>query len=430
MKRAMTIAAWVLVVLALPEAEVFAVDFNAEARAGVGVSDNLLRSAQNEIDDTITTVGFSLGVVEQGRNLDLTIQSQFDYLDYSDSAFDAEWVGGLNGNATLTLIDERLSWIFQDNFGQQLFNPLQPSRPGNREDVNVFTTGPTINFFNGRRNSVRVDLRYSRRSFEIQPNDNDRLSSTISIGRDVSRQSNTSFNVSATRAEFDNSDFSPPIESYQAFVRYERNGNLNTLSVDVGYNEVEFAGINANGLLFGMAWSHTTSANGVLSVSGRSQFSDRGDIFTSLRNISTNLGNASDVLDNNAAFLSNSLNVAYVLQNTRYSIDASGNWSQQDFPSGQAGDRDVYGGRLNLQREISRTVFAGANIFFQSRDFRSLNRRDDDLSLGLDVGYRITPGLSVSLLYLHFQRSSTVLNADFTENRAFVRFAYTPVWSR
>ena len=171
-----------------------AAELEAEVRAGVGVSDNIARTSTMEIDETIATVGFDFAATEQTRRLDLDIRSNVDYLDYVDDTFDAEWVGGLNGLAIFSLIDERLTWEIRDNFGQQLLDPLEVARPGNRENVNFFTTGPTLTSSAGGRNPIVLDARYSRVSYEERPFDNDRLSGRLSVGRNTSRDATASLN--------------------------------------------------------------------------------------------------------------------------------------------------------------------------------------------------------------------------------------------
>jgi hypothetical protein len=354
-------------------------------------------------------------------------------VNYKDGPFDSEWVGGLNVLATFTLIDERLRWIVRDNFGQALFDPLQPAGPGNRENVNFLSTGPTFSLFPGSRNSIDVDVRYSRVDFEERPFDNDRLSAALGIGREVSRESTLSLNLTAERTEFDNDGVAAPtapIEQFEAYIRYETTGNRSTLGFDVGYNEVEFDGSEGDGILARVDYSRETSANGRFTVSGGTQFSDQGDIFRLLTDITNDLRDTTDITDSPAPFQNNFFVLSYTLDQVRYAINASIDWNQEDYKDDPIRDRDVFRGNLVFRREVTRTIFVGARIGFLRREFSSLPLRDDDLILGLNIGYRFSAGFDLSFEYQHFQRNSITPDADFTENRAFLRASYTPVWSR
>jgi len=362
--------------------------------------------------------------------MDLKLRSQFDYLNYKDGTFDSEWVGGLNALANFTLVDERLYWMVQNNFGQALFDPLRPASPGNRENVNFFTTGPTLSFLPGGRSPIRIDVRYSRVSYEIRPNDNERLSGTLSIGRDISRESTVSVNLSGERVEFDDNELNPPIERYDAYVRYETTGSRSTFGIDIGYNQVEYDGNEGTGTLVRIDYSRETSANGTFKVSGGSRYSDQGNIFRFYREITEGLGETSDTTDTTSPFQNNFFRVSYNLVQERYSIGASADFNQEDYKDDSGNDRDVYRGNMRLQREVSRTVFVGARVSFHRREFKYQSRRDDDLILGVNIGYRFSAGFNVSIDYQYWQRNSITPGADFHENRVFIRASYTPVWSR
>lgn len=405
-------------------------EFDAAVRAGVGVSDNIGRVPQNEIDETIATVGFDFGVIEESRKMDLNIRSNFDYVNYTDGTFESEVVGGLNGSAVFTLIDERLTWVFEDRFGQALQDPLRASQPGNREDVNVFSTGPTLSILAASRNPINIDLRYSSVDYEIRPYNNDRLTAAIDIGREISRVSTVSLNLDATRIEYGNDVVIPPVERYRVYARFETTGNLSTFGFDLGYNEVEYGGIDGDGLLARLDYTRETSANGLFSVAIGSQYSDQGNIFSAIRDRTYDLGDTADITDSPIPFQNNYVLVSYSLDRERYSVDVLVDWNQEDYFDDLGNDRDLFRGELRFRREITRKVFAGATIRATRREYESITRSDDELTMGVNIGYRFSAGLDIRFDYQHFQRNSETPGADYTENRAFVRLTYIPLWSR
>lgn len=407
-----------------------AAEYTGQIRAGIGVSDNVTRVDGGEIDETIATAGFDLRITEQSRTVDLALRASVDYLDYLDDTYDAEWVGGLDGNVSLSLIEERLRWVIQDRFGQQLFDPFQPARPDNREDVNFFTTGPVLNLFPASRNDVRIEARYGRVDYEERPSDNDRLEGKLMVGRSMAPDSKVSLNFTGRRVEYDESAFAPPIESYAGSLRIERTGSRTSVGFEAGYNELEYAGFSGDGLLLGFDWSRETSANGRVSVSAGSRYSDQGDIFQLQQGLSPSLGETIDDPDSVAPFRDNYFSLRYGLETDRQSIETSLNLRQEDYQGGTGADRDFYTGRFTMRRNLSRTVYTRARAQLTRRDYKYEDRRDDDLVLGLSLGYRFLPGFDVSVEYVLAQRNSTSAGADYSENRAFLRLAYTPRWSR
>lgn len=407
-----------------------AAELTAEVRGAIGTSDNLGRTTANEISDTMMRAGVSFGASEKTNLLEYNILSRFDYVYYSEDSFDEELIGSLNADASIVLLEERLNWVFIDTFGQQSTDPLQPISPGNREHVNFFSTGPTFNFLTGGRNFVTLNGNYSRYDYEIRPTDNDQFSGMLSVGRQLRRDRSISLNVSADRTEYSDNSAIPPFERVAAFLRFEALNRKNQFSVDIGYGEYEIEGTKGDSLLLLIDLTMQVSASGSLVFSGGSQYADQGDFFLARQSQTSGLDNTADSVTSTAPYLNNFAGVAFLINQTRYTVNTSLRWDQEDYDGGLGLDRDSVLGDFRFQRELSRELFVVGSADFQRRKFKTLNRKDDDLILGAELGYRISSGLIISLEYQRYRRNSEVVDTDFTENRAFVSFAYTPRWAR
>ena len=137
-----------------------AAEFDAEFRAGYITTDNILLAPTDEIDENIWTGGLTLDLAEESSRITTDIHVVADYLDY-DQSFESEWIGGINALIDFTLIDEHLNWVIRENFGQRLVNVFETPNPGNRENVNYFTTGPDLRFPIGGQNFIGLEGRYS-----------------------------------------------------------------------------------------------------------------------------------------------------------------------------------------------------------------------------------------------------------------------------
>jgi hypothetical protein len=123
-----------------------AADVAYEANVAVGHSDNVGRTATNEIDETIASAGLEFSVGQFGPRLQADLTGNFAYYDYLDDTFDSELMGSFSGNALLNFVPERFTWMIADNFGQVLSDPFQPATPDNRENINHLMTGPDLMF--------------------------------------------------------------------------------------------------------------------------------------------------------------------------------------------------------------------------------------------------------------------------------------------
>jgi hypothetical protein len=142
------------------------------------------------------------------------------------------------------------------------------------------------------------------------------------------------------------------------------------------------------------------------------------------------LRETSEVVDSAAPFRGNFFSILYDLSRDRTSVNVGVNWIQEDYDDGSTTDRDTTHVTLRVRRNISQSVFAGFGYQYRRRDFIELGIVDDDKQVSAEIGYRFGPASSVSLQYVHFDRSGDDAFSIATENRLFLRYFYSPAWGR
>jgi len=404
-------------------------EIQAETSAGIGMSDNITRSEDVPIEETMGLAGLNLALTEETPRLTADVRAQFDYLYYADGTFDNELVGGLAATLNFTIVDERLIWLVQETFGQQLVDPLSPSSPGNRENVSYFTTGPTLSLLPGSRNNIQVDLLYSSVNYEVRPADNERLSAALELGRQTGRDTRLSLVANTTQVDY-KSDLATDFDRHEAFIRYEINGSRNTFAFDLGVTEVDVADVTGDGTLVRLNWIRRISVDKTFVLTGGSNYSDQGDIFRFNQSGESDLRNTGDVIPGSAPFTNNFASISYVIDRERTSLNIDLSFSQEDYAGEQQFDRDTYGVNFSFSRDLSERLFAGLNFQYREREFTDLGTADDDLFTSAELGYRFGPSSSVSLQYAYFERSGDTAFVQVQENRLFVRFFFTPAWGR
>ena len=406
--------------------------FEAEFRAGLGGSDNLQRVGNGDSGDTIATGGFTFAWLQETARAEIELRSEFDYLEYLDDTFSSEWIGGLTALFDFTLIEDRLSWSLEDNFGQLAVSPFEAISPDNRQDLNFLTTGPTLSLLGGSRNELDLDFRYSNIDYEILDSDHERTSGNLRLGRVLNRDNVVSLNLGNERIEFDEEALFPPIDIRLAFLRFERVRSRSRFTLDLGYNEAETGGTEDDGFLARFEWAIEPATTRSLVFSGGSEFSNQADLFRLGQAGAANLTTTAPLVDTNEPFLNNYFSTELSLRRARYETVAGLRWSQEDYKSGLNLDRDIGRAFLNIRRDVTRTLFVGAEGSVEIIDYRYLDQKEDNTAAGLEFGYRITEYLSLSLQYRYFDREVTApaLGVSFTENRGFIVLAHRPRWSR
>lgn len=417
-------------VVVLGSGIVAAAEVDTELRLGYGVTDNIFRIASNEIEEDILSGGVSLDLIEETRRLSAHIRTNLDYLNYIDDTFEEEWLGGIDALVRLDLVEEYLKWEIRDNFGQRLFNPLAPPNPGNREDVNFFSTGPDFEMSMGARNFFGIQGRYSVVTYEDTPFDNDRASGLLRIGRRTSEDAAISLNASKERVEFDNDSLSPDYDITEAFIRYEILSSRNTINIDLGYSELQTDIANGDGYLLRVNWTRVTSPTMAFTFRGGSEYSNQGDIFRFMQTNARKVGATIDIDGGDTPFRSNFFFGRFDVSGQRTRLLFETGWNKDDYEFGSDLDRDIITGEFFVERDVTRSFFASLRSEFTSRKYDFRDSDDDTFEMAATIGYRYSPAFNVFLSFLRVDRESNVDLASYTENRAVFGIAYVPSWGR
>ena len=225
--------------LVLSGTSVFGADVNAIFNASVGRSDNILRTDDNQVEENLATVGLELDLLHESPRLSADVYVNADYIDYLDDSFDSDLEGGATAVADYWFLLDRFGWNVQYNFGQQVFDPLAPIRPDNRENVSYLTTGPQVEFPLGSRFEFKANADWSDTSYEINPNDQTRLGGRVSIGRLLNAGRTISIVGSQEHVDYDENLFTPDFDRRSVFLRFESINTRGTFTVDLGVNELE-----------------------------------------------------------------------------------------------------------------------------------------------------------------------------------------------
>jgi len=78
-------------------------DLTYEVETGVGHSDNITRVSENQVDETLATLGTHLDWTKATRRLDATVFVDLDYVEYLDNTYDGEVVGTADANLTFSM---------------------------------------------------------------------------------------------------------------------------------------------------------------------------------------------------------------------------------------------------------------------------------------------------------------------------------------
>ena len=393
------------------------------ATVGVGNSDNIARTSENEQEETIATAGLDLTLSRSGSRLDAELASQLQYLDYQNDTFDSEVVGSVVGLASLQIIEERFIWMAEDTFGQTVLDQFSPVTPGNRENVNYLTTGPDIIVPLTSHLDVRLEGRYSDVHYEDSDLGSDRLLGRTALEHRFSEASSVSLNGEFEQVEYDDADAFEEYDREEAFVRYELSGARTSMGVELGSTTIKLADDSADGPLARLRLSRSISSSSTLSFDGGYEYSDAGDVFRQLQQSAPRTAATTQPVQRTANPFRNTYGtLRWNFEGNRTGFGANLGAFDEDYEVQSQFDRRRIEYGLSAHRELSRAVSIGVSGRYSDEDYQSLDRQFAETSGEASLLWRIGRMSYITLQYMYWDRSDDLETGEYTENQVWLRF--------
>ena len=449
---ALTFLAWI----AAADAETL----NYGVDAGLGETDNIGLAPKNGVSQTIAAVDVDFDVKHQSRRLDVDAKGDFSYLNYLQGAFDSQVVGRFDGVAHVALIPQRLTWVFQDDFGQAALDPFVPTTPANLENVNYFTTGPDLHLRVGGTGFVDLGARYARAQYATNPFNSNRYVGTVAAGLQLSARSSVSLNAAFERVLFENTVVNGDFDHTKAYARYEIEGARTSLSVELGATKITqdaSAGTSiivldpdgvprtvtvtipqnaysTTGPLARIALTRKLSTAASLTLSGGRELTDAGSSFGGIQGGAIGGVGAAPSFQTSSSYTSSFASVGWNYKRNRTSVGVSARWDRDVYPAQPQFDLRRGGVEFRVARKLSRALTAqvigryGKSDYFNAAPatLQGGSPKFDDALIGAAVVWRHGRALEVKLRAEHSSRNTTGADTGYRENRIFVMVGYRP----
>ncbi len=397
--------------------------FTFGVSAGAGYSDNITRVPDDEVEETLGTVGITLNAQSEGR-LSYSAIADASYVEYLDDTFDSEVVGGFDGFMNYAFVPDRFSWTFEDTFGQAQQNLFRPDTPDNRESVNFFSTGPDIALPIGGRNFFDIGGRYSDARYEDSALDNTRVGGSAGFRRQLSTSTLVALNVASDTIEYDDVDTEYDVQS--AFVRYAVDTSRTLLAIDAGVTELDREGETSDGTLFRLDFARElSSATSLLATAGQ-RFSDASDVFRVLQRRSSVDPETSPTETTSDAFKYRYATLGWLFEKNRTDFRIAVGFNQERYVEQTERDREYVDYSLEIGRRISPATRVSLSARWYENEYDNVAFESEDLRLRGAVSWRAGARTWVGLQIDYLDRGSSQALSEYTENRALLTVSYFP----
>jgi hypothetical protein len=419
--------------LALACQETFAVRVDYALETGLVHSDNVALSATNPISQSVLVPHLDFSIREDGSNVLAEVSGVLEYRDYLGGAFGDEFRGTLNGLVNWSLLPQRLNWTFADNLGLYPVNLRNADVPGNLQQTNVFSTGPTLRLRLAPSLQAQAEMRYiDSYAEETGAFDSSRYSTALRTLYDLAPTRRVSANIEYQNINFDNNLLAEDYRRISAFAGYTQTLAQIDLNAALGYSRLNFDhsdGISGplaratvdwratdrSSFGIGLAWQYTDAASSI-SDGARAFDADFGGV---------GIGGSAITPD---VYRERRINGSYLLQGTRLNLTGAlgyGSFRYEQPAAALVNDRDEISAGLNLGYLLRPTLTLGFTAEAIRRQFNETELTDRNYRYGTYLSQQMTRHLRWRVDLARNERHADAGAESYDENSIYLRLVYS-----
>lgn len=202
-------------------------------------TDNVTLVETGEDEESVLAPELTIDANKQSSAVQLRARGSFQYLDYRSDAYNDKALGDFAGQLNWFVVPNSVALVAADYLGRMPIDVLGGLTPGNQQNINVFTAGPTFYLRPGDTTTVQMDLRYSdTHASESEDFNGHRGSGALRLSHGISESQTLTANGEATKVEFDNAP-EADYTRYDAYAGYLRESERSDLEVALGYSRIE-----------------------------------------------------------------------------------------------------------------------------------------------------------------------------------------------
>jgi hypothetical protein len=400
-----------------------AIEVNPGVGVGLEYTDNAGLTSDNEDDDVIAVgyVGAEVDAIDGPFTANAS--ASLVYENYTSNTFSDQYYWNLGAIAGWEMIRDRLTWQAQNYFTQQPRDSLDADTPDNRQNTNVFTFGPIIQYQVTPRNRISINPEYRNFWYEHEDTDSQQYGLTADWLYDLYRTMNVGLSGNVRKVDYDNEDRNPN------FVTSTVGAVVSGVTSKSDYN-LKVGATYINRDRFDNQDGFVGSLRGVYRLTGRSSIdaylsSELTDSSNDLLNSETDPGTgdfsneqiSGDVLRNNTARLS------YTRQASTLNADVWAEYRDLSYKE-SPDDRDVRAVGAELIYQITPLFNGGVSGSYNRTKEKDTGRKDEEYIIGGNLEYDLTSKLRTRFDIRYRDKDSTRSADEYSEFSAFISLVY------
>ncbi len=425
----LTLAA--LLASACHDAAALRLDYTLEL--GVLRTDNITLTPVDPIEETVLIPHLDFSISENGSAVQAAVTGVLEYRNYLDGSFGSEFRGTLNGTVNWNIVPERLAWTFADNLGLYPISLRDPDVPGNLQQTNVFTTGPTLRLRLSPTLQSQTEARWiDSYAEETGAFDSTRLGLAQRFQWELGPTRQLTANLEAQDIDFDDDLVARDYRRFAAYAGYAHTLSRVDLGASLGWSRLDFnAGGDVSGPLARGSLDWRATERSTLGLALAWQYSDavsalaEGGAAFDLGLGGVGIGGEAIGAD---VYRERRIEASYLFQSTRFNLASSvhaGRFRYEQEAAVLAADRDEIGAGINLGYLLRPLLTLGATGEVLRRRYADDDITDRDHRIGLYLTQQLSRHWRWRIDLSRHERNAGIGAESFDENAAYLRVAYT-----
>ena len=396
--------------------------------AGLEHTDNLERSREGGSADLMFVPGLNYSVLHSGRRWRVRGDGELR-MERSgpEAGADPRARGSLS--VDWAVVPQRLYWSFQDFAQVQSVDPLAPDDPSNREQTNLFQTGPVLLLGNPHDFLGRIEAQAAVAQAELSPDfDHNRMLLSAWLARQTDPIQSFSTGLESTAVDYRQGGRARDFLRLDMLLRYRRETPRSTLALTLGYSSIDLEigeRISRPLAHFDLRLAPTSSQE--LSLSLRHELSDAGrELGQFLNPLDPFRTEARRTVTGSELFRLDAAELYWTWRGARSEVRAGG--FIRDHDNQDPGTRALkrsQGAQFGLTRLVTPNSRLGFNIAGEDFAFENTARHDRDTYLGISYERDLNPRWKLRMGLTRQRRSSSELLVGFVENIASIYLVYS-----
>lgn len=404
---------------------VYALDLEYGMATSLSRHDNINLVNDPQQDEWVRSLRLDFSLEENSASVIANINASVEYLDYKYDQLEDAQTSRLRASTLFIVQPEAFEWHLSDVLTQSVINPLESGTPENRQDVNVFSSGPNLHWRLTSRSHIDLEARYQNTDYEDNISDNTREKISLRWNHDVNSALNFALNYEIMDVVFDN-DSLYEITRKDAFASLSYRSGRNQYYAEAGATNIQSEttdDLDENRYM--VSFESQRSRSSRFRIEARHDLSDTTisilDSIDSMDAAGTVFSIASSDI-----YVRDELSISYDKTWGIHSMEIQLADTESNYETSNDYDAQTKRGSISGSWGISGSSDVTLFVVKNETTYTSLlpYRKDDDISYGLRYRYSPWRNLTFNLEISSLERKSTIESYNYDDAVSLISVEY------